>query len=57
VTASKGKTPTDDREHEQPGPDKPAAYVAGWHDGWAVGYQAGRQRREHSYDEPDKTAA
>jgi hypothetical protein len=57
VTASKGKTPADDREPEQPDPDQSPAYVAGWHDGWAVGYQAGRERRENSFDTPDKTAA
>lgn len=45
------------REPEQPDPDQSPAYVEGWHDGWAVGYQAGRDRRENSFDETDKTAA
>jgi len=31
--------------------------VAGWHDGWAAGYQAGRERRENGFDEPSETAA
>ena len=57
MAISEGTTQPQDREPEQPGPDKPQAYVAGWHDGWAAGYQAGRERRENSFDATDETAA
>jgi hypothetical protein len=56
VTVAKGTRQPENREPEQPGADQPEAYIAGWHDGWATGYQAGRDRRENSY-EPDETAA
>jgi hypothetical protein len=57
VAVSKGTKKPEHREPEQPSPEQPETYVAGWHDGWAVGYQAGRERRENSFSEPDETAA
>lgn len=57
MAISEGTTQPQDREPEQPGADKPQAYVAGWHDGWAAGYQAGRERRENSFDAANETAA
>ena len=57
MAISEGTTQPQGREPEQPGADKPQAYVAGWHDGWAVGYQAGIERRENSFSEPSETAA
>jgi hypothetical protein len=34
-----------------PDPDQPPTFLAGWHDGWAAGYEAGRRRREATTDE------
>lgn len=57
VAVSEGTKQPGKREPEQPSPDQSPAYVAGWHDGWAAGYQAGRERRENGFDEPSETAA
>ena len=57
MAVSEGTSQPQDREPEHPGEGKPVAYVAGWHDGWAEGYQAGCERHENSFTEPSETAA